>query len=302
MSVHIGGPYLAESIESILRQSLGDFVFLIIDDGSVHEDLKLLQDMQAKDDRIIIIRQNNLGLTKSLNRGIQLTRSRYIARQDADDFSHPDRLKMQYEFITNFPECAVLGTWYESINRFGEVCQVMRPPSSFESIKRTFQKGNPLCHGSVMFDADRLDYELYYNDQFIYSQDLELWTRLAKRHQIHNLKHVLYRRRCHDNSISENKSFVQSLFAAVVIYREIFNRNPSHLNIDRIGEMTIHDQIIDKDFIRVLSLVLWRNKKKYHSLQVLPVLDPLRFFLKMTTLPIVKHVFAVVRSSKERFK
>ncbi len=98
MSVYNGQEYLEESIESILKQSYDQFEFIIVNDGSSDDTKTILERYAAKDKRIILIHQDNMGLAKSLNKGIRMANGRYIARQDADDVSMLDRLETQKNY------------------------------------------------------------------------------------------------------------------------------------------------------------------------------------------------------------
>ena len=108
MSVYNGAAHLEESISSVLRQTFRDFEFLICDDGSTDKSRNIIRAYFLKDSRIVAVSQNNLGLTKTLNRLIGLARGRYIARQDADDISHPDRLQAQVAFLDTKPRITAL--------------------------------------------------------------------------------------------------------------------------------------------------------------------------------------------------
>ena len=93
MSVCNSEPFIRDAINSILGQTFQDFEFIIINDGSTDGSLQIIQ--SYGDSRIRITSQENLGLTKSLNKGIGIARGEYIARQDADDISEPSRLEKQ---------------------------------------------------------------------------------------------------------------------------------------------------------------------------------------------------------------
>ncbi|HIF01788.1 MAG TPA: glycosyltransferase family 2 protein [Nitrospinaceae bacterium] len=85
MPVYNNQKYLQKSIESILTQTVGDYEFIIVNDGSTDSSEKIIKNYQEKDDRIILLTQENQGVTKSLNKGIKNCRGKYIARMDADD-------------------------------------------------------------------------------------------------------------------------------------------------------------------------------------------------------------------------
>src|SRR5688500_9607984 len=106
--------YIKEAIDSILNQTFKDFELIIINDGSVDRSAEVIQ--AIKDSRIVYVDQQNSGLAATLNRGIQMARGKYIARQDNDDISIPERLDMQVNFMENNPGVALLGTCAEIID------------------------------------------------------------------------------------------------------------------------------------------------------------------------------------------
>ena len=111
LSVYNGERYLRESIESILNQTFTDFEFLIINDGSTDDSRRIISSYD--DPRIQLIdNEQNIGLSQSLNKGLKLARGTYIARQDADDISEPERLAKQVSYMDRNPHIALLGSWY----------------------------------------------------------------------------------------------------------------------------------------------------------------------------------------------
>jgi len=107
MGVYNEQEYLAESISSILNQTSENFELIIIDDASKDNFSEIVQ--QFDDERIRLLEnKTNLGLTKSLNRGLDLAAGKYIARQDADDISEPDRLERQVAFLEDNEEIALV--------------------------------------------------------------------------------------------------------------------------------------------------------------------------------------------------
>ena len=108
MAVYNGEKYLREAIDSILNQTFKDFEFIIVNDGSTDRTREILESFI--DPRIVLIHQEHMGLTKSLNRGIALAKGKYIARQDADDISMAERLEKQFNFLESHENVALLGT------------------------------------------------------------------------------------------------------------------------------------------------------------------------------------------------
>src|SRR5690349_9241462 len=119
MPVYNGEKYLREAIDSILAQTLTDFEFLIIDDGSKDRSVDIIK--SYADPRINLVKNEvNLGISKTLNRGIEIAAAEFIARMDADDISHPTRLQKQYDYLIKNPECALLSTWAKMITEKNE--------------------------------------------------------------------------------------------------------------------------------------------------------------------------------------
>jgi len=109
MPVYNGEKYLRESIDSILNQTYTDYEFIIVNDGSNDKTEEII--LSYNDNRIRYIKnEKNLQIVKSLNRGIELAKGRYIARMDADDISLPRRFEKQITFMENNLEIGVCGT------------------------------------------------------------------------------------------------------------------------------------------------------------------------------------------------
>lgn len=194
MSVYNGEKYLREAIESILNQTFTDFEFIIVNDGSTDGSLEIIQSYDDK--RIKIINnEKNIGLTKSLNKALKVARGEYIARQDADDVSLPNRFEKQIKYLEKHPEVALLGTSVYLIDEKGKIIG-----KRMALAKPTFKelcKGNRFSHGSVMFEKAVITELGGYNELLRYVQDYELWLRIAKSYEIRNLTQVLYKWRFH---------------------------------------------------------------------------------------------------------
>ncbi|MCM1157858.1 MAG: glycosyltransferase [Bacteroidales bacterium] len=119
MPVYNGERYLNEAVESILGQTYKDIEFIIVDDGSTDNTLNILLNYKKADDRIIIITRENRGLVKSLNEAILVSKGKYIARMDADDISHVERIEKQVLYMERNSDVYLLGTNYSLIYEEG---------------------------------------------------------------------------------------------------------------------------------------------------------------------------------------
>ena len=189
MSVFNAGKFLDASIRSIVSQTFQDWEFLIVDDASSDGSVEVVKSWAEKDRRIqLICNGTNQGQTPCLNQGLQAARGRWVARQDADDLSHPLRLTRQFERVTVDPDLVLLGTCGRIIDANDRLTGLLDVPLTSESIRWTAPLLNPFLHTSVMFRRDVvLDEFGGYDESFRISQDYDLWTRLASQRKLANL-------------------------------------------------------------------------------------------------------------------
>ena len=211
MSVFNGEAYLEEAICSVLDQSMQDFELIVIDDGSTDSTGKILECFE--DPRLKTLKQANQGLTRSLNTGIAMAKGEYIARMDADDLSHPERLLRQYEEMQRRPDLALLGTWSILIGETGKELEKKKLPVGIDEIKSSIFLTNPFVHGSMMFRKQALNSVSGYRDAFIYAQDYDLALRINEQYEIDNLPEYLYLSRHNLEMISVQQYGKQHAFA-----------------------------------------------------------------------------------------
>lgn len=241
MPVYNGEKHLKEAIESILSQTFSDFEFLIIDDGSTDQSTDIISSYE--DPRIELVKnQVNLGIEKSLNKGINLSKGEYIIRMDCDDISHLQRISRQLNFMETHTEIAVCGSWVNTIgdNRRTEVWQY---PTDHNKIDCSLLFSSALAHPSVIIRKGILEkLNLFYSYDFKRSEDYELWVRLCENGQrLANLQEVLL-----DYRISPGKNPVQQIDSS----RMIRARQLSQLGLTPTeSEQDIHESIARYDFI-----------------------------------------------------
>jgi len=206
MSVHNDLQYLRESVDSILNQSLGDFEFILIDDGSTDGSgsfLKNLSDPRVK----LIVNASNIGLTASLNLGLEIAHGKFLARMDADDISEPQRLQRQVEFLEAHPQIGIVGCSRHLIDEAGKTVAIAPALEDDLAIRWKCLMGNPFAHPTVMIRRQvLLDNALRYDPFFRTAQDYELWTRLLPCTQAANLPEPLLRYRLRNGISRASKS------------------------------------------------------------------------------------------------
>jgi glycosyltransferase involved in cell wall biosynthesis len=189
MPVYNGAEYLAESIDTILQQTLGDFEFLIINDGSKDGSQAILDDYAARDARIRVVQQANMGLAATLNKGLALARGEFVARQDQDDLSAPERLASQLAYLQAHPDCVLLGTRAAIMQDRTLTQRVHEHPTFNAVLKLDLLFNNPFVHSSVMLRRERvLALGGYCTDRSRQPpEDYELWARIGRSARVANL-------------------------------------------------------------------------------------------------------------------
>lgn len=217
MSVYNGEKYLRGSVLSILNQTFRDFEFIIINDGSTDNTREILKSFSDEDSRIVLIHHENIGLTQSLNKGISVSKGKYIARQDADDISMPERLFKQVSFMEMNPTVGLLSTCFEFIDECGKKIRPCYLAIDNETLKKRLMHINQFCHGASMIRKAALDFVGVYRNFFRYAQDYDLWLRISEKYEVSNLPDFLYLYREFANAISSRKLVKQSQFAGVAV-------------------------------------------------------------------------------------
>jgi glycosyltransferase involved in cell wall biosynthesis len=196
MPVYNSEKYLEAAIESILQQTYADFEFLIIDDGSTDNTQEIV--LSYDEPRIQYLKNDfNRGITYTLNKGIDISRTKYIARMDADDISYPKRFEKQMEVMDLYPECAMVSCWAREINDNGEEIgtQVFRNLYLYYNL--TFECW--VYHPTVIYKKEAVEAIGKYQKKF--SEDFDLFWRISRHYPIFNIDEVLLDYRISDSSL-----------------------------------------------------------------------------------------------------
>ena len=185
MSVYNGECYLREAVESILNQTFTDFQFVIVDDGSADTTVSILE--SYKDARIrLLTNEQNLGLTRSLNRALLHATGEFIARIDADDIALPERLSKQVAYLDAHPEVGLIGSAIWSVDVTGR--RVLKTvPTQDVIIRWCLLFSNCINHPTALFRRSLLERVGVYDSNIRYAQDYELWSRFSRMTRLANL-------------------------------------------------------------------------------------------------------------------
>ncbi|HMK34578.1 MAG TPA: glycosyltransferase [Desulfomonilaceae bacterium] len=236
MSVYNGKTFLAEAVSSVLSQTFRDFEFLIIDDGSTEPVTHLIESF--RDERIRIHTQNNIGLTRSLNRGLELARGDYVARMDADDVSLPGRLKAQAQTLDTDGSVDLVGTFFDVIDAEGNIRE--RKELIVDDIERLWrlQFHNNYGHGTIMMRKRAVINAGKYDETLRYAQDYDLWSRISTKRNTRIIPEPLYLYRMIEHGAQASvKNYDSQLATAIDISNRNLNLCNPHLTDEQSAEV-----------------------------------------------------------------
>lgn len=181
MAVQNGEKYINTAIESILNQTLKNFEFIVIDDGSEDNTFEIIKQYAKKDKKIRFFKNPiTIGLTKSLNRAIKISTGEFIARTDVDDIALPKRLEIQLNFLLKNPDYAFCGC-NGIIKQNG---QKILNFFEINEIRKNLIVKNCFAHPTILIRKRIFEKYGYYNENYRYAQDYELWCRLIYKFQL----------------------------------------------------------------------------------------------------------------------
>jgi glycosyltransferase involved in cell wall biosynthesis len=259
MPVHNALPFLDEAIESILNQTLRDFEFVIYDDASSDGSAERLEHWARRDSRIRLFRgKRNLGPAASSNRVVRLSKSRLVARMDADDISHPDRLRQQVTILSQEDSVGVVASLCDVIDTNG---RQIRGPDFWRLIRKSYF--TPFPHGSIMFRRSTFDEVGGYRDECEFWEDLDLVLRLSRSTRILVLARPLYRYRQSGSStrIASDQTRVETALDLRYRSAAALNRNDAYddilANPSRLEERRVDPRV----FLSLGLLALWSGRR-----------------------------------------
>lgn len=246
--------WIKNAIDSILSQSFKQFEYIIVNDNPQRNELRdLLENYTIKDPRIrVIANSQNVGLTKSLNIGLNYCNGKYVARMDADDWSYPNRLKAQYDFMESHPELIASSALAYSWNGETELKRIYRP-TAFEDVLTYTFTSSPFIHPLLILRNDLLrKYNIEYDESFRRSQDYKLAVDLLQFGKIANLSEYLLKYRISNQQITYKFGREQVELCKIIrrCYVNQFYRKHNLGELDIcISKKTIRDNMIKEKYL-----------------------------------------------------
>jgi hypothetical protein len=209
--------FLKEAIESVLSQSLRDFEFVIVDFGSTDKSKEIISSYALKDRRINFSEIPNCGLATARNAACFLAKGRYLAIQDADDISLPDRLIAEVEFMEKHPEVGLVGSAIQRIDSDGKFLTTVNDyPTEDHDIRLKLKEWNTFWQPTVLMLREAFLHAGGYLELLPPSEDYDLWLRISEHYKCANLRQVLvyYRIHSYQASVRQRKRQILCALAA----------------------------------------------------------------------------------------
>jgi len=218
--------FIKEAIDSVLRQSFGDFEMIIIDNASTDKTSAIVNDYLRRDKRLrFIVNKTNLKIPRSRNQGLREARGKYIATLDSDDvWVDNDKLKKQVNFLENQPEYALIGSGFIVIDEIGKELFRRLNPTTDLTIRKVILSTNPFAHSSTLFLREAALKAGGYDENLEVGEDYDLWLKLGKFWKFANLGEYLVKYRIHPGGITFDKrlQLAKTAKASIQKYKAIY--------------------------------------------------------------------------------
>ena len=206
MPVYNAQDFLNEAIGSILSQTYDNFELIIIDDASLDNSWQIIKSfwkVYPKKIKAIKLKKNiNKGGDPAANIGFKKVQGEYIARMDADDIAHPQRIEKQVNFLLNNPDIFMVGSQAWVINKQGEVIGEKKLPLTSKDIYDSYCVFHPMIHPTIMFRKSEVKRKKLYKIKHSANNDLLAFFEFLKTKKFVNLKEKLLYYRVHGKNDS----------------------------------------------------------------------------------------------------
>lgn len=263
MPVYNGASFLSKTIESILNQTYENFELLILDDFSTDNSIEIIKSFDDKRIRLFKNKKNE-GYIKGLNFLIQNSRGDYIARNDQDDISLPNRIYKQLKLFKRKPELSIVGG---QIKTFGKSQKKISYPTSLSDCRSHLLFNTCLHHPTVIFKRKKIESLInrLYDEDKEPSEDYDLWTRLSLFLEIENVPDIILKYRIHQNNYStlhQEKQFENNLIIRKNYFKKYLKMSIKENENILMNKIIYNKDISEKD---LYELTVFFNRIKKFS-------------------------------------
>ncbi|OTA19167.1 hypothetical protein Xbed_02564 [Xenorhabdus beddingii] len=232
--------YVAEALDSIIKQTFNDIEIIIVDDCSTDNTYNICKEYSGKDNRIKLFQNNkNQGIAHTLNIALNKSIGKYIIRMDADDISLPHRIEIMYDFLIKNPSIDIVSSSTITIDENGKEIGEYIPLEKHKDLIKTLQWATPLLH---IWMCKKNIYEKIGNYRFPPVEDYDFILRCVSNGLvIHNIINPLYKVRIRNGNTADSYGFKQ-IKAFELTYKAYKNHRLDNLNLSRISSNNIKEK------------------------------------------------------------
>lgn len=248
--------FLFDAVNSILNQTYKNIEFIIIDDCST---LEFYNDPIFLDNRIKIYKNiQNGGVGFCSNKGVALSKGKYVARMDSDDIALPTRIEKQVKFMEEHPDVVACGTWFKFFGIKNHEVKRIIDDNEYYRCCLLFGNSPTLLHPSVVIRKEVLKANnINYDSDLRWGEDYDLWCKLTKVGVVTNYKEVLMNYRIHNNQLTRSDEY------------------PKYKNFHKVGNKLIKELGADLNEKEKDLFFNYLRSENYSPIQYVHVLDKL---------------------------
>lgn len=192
--------YLRTAVNSILDQSEQNFEIIIVDDGSTDNTFRVAQKLAVKDSRIRVYQHaQNSDIAATRNTLLSYAKGKYIAWQDADDISVPDRLLLQKEYLDTHKDVGMVGGWLEFFGEDG-VLSVRKYSEDDSALRKQIFFYSPVAQPAAMIRRKVFDDIGYYGVTLSPAEDIDMSFRIGTKFIFANIQQPVLKYRVHESA------------------------------------------------------------------------------------------------------
>jgi len=252
--------YIKRAIESVLNQTYKNIEVIVVDDSVTNAISKIVNEIQKNDSRIIYIKnKNRIGFVKSLNRGIAITKGKYIARLDDDDFwCNSRKLEKQVQFLEKNQDYVLIGGGIIEIDEEEKEIYKCFLPETDEEIRKVMLFDPPFLHSAVVFRKNTFKLVGGYNEQVRFGEDWDLWLRLGRKGKLYNFQDYF----TYYLVTNKKRNFLRrEKFKCIGLRRKYRNDYPGYSKAILLGWLYYFYSFVPDSIKRLLSPIISRLRK-----------------------------------------
>ena len=259
LPIYNGEKTLARTLDALLAQTYPNLEILAINDGSKDQSQAILQQYQQQFPQITIISRENRGLVYTLNEALSVAKGKYLMREDADDFSDPERAVTQVQYMEQHPDVVVCGARYRT---FGNDERVVDMPITPAACKVHALFGPPVAHPSVMLRSEFLRiHGLKYEEKNKHCEDYGLWVDIISAGgAVSNVPEVLHNYNNHGEQVS-----VLNAGESTKNHYRIIAEQLRGMNVEVSDDLLPHVYYANKRYLKTLTVSQFQLVNQLYS-------------------------------------